>query len=280
MAKMFDSCSIANFILERLKGIGLSSLAHDYNHSGPINHLVIDNLLPQDLALEIANDFPDKSDLLFVNQLQESKYVGVDFAINHPLLDAAILSFQQPSILNIFSQIACIPDLLGDTELYAGGISLMNKGCYLNPHIDNSHDRLRCNYRRLNLLYYVSPGWDSRQGGSLCLYPNGISSSNLVSIPSVFNRLVVMRTDNKSLHGVSPVVDDFKSRNTISNYYFSSASPLNREYYHSTSFRGFKGQVVKGALLRLNSFARTSIRSLSGNLFGSTITTKRYRSPK
>ena len=41
-------------------------------------------------------------------------------------------------------------------------------------------------------------------GGSLCLYPHGISSANIITIPSVFNRLG-LRTDNKSLHGVLPV---------------------------------------------------------------------------
>lgn len=277
---MIDSLSISRLIIERLNSIGISTLKHDYLHSGPVNHLIIDNLLPNDLALRIANDFPDKSALTFVNQLQESKYVGVDFANSHPLIDAAILSFQDPSVLQVFSEVVSIPDLLGDSELYAGGISSMSKDCFLNPHIDNSHDRLRQNYRRLNLLYYISPGWASSQGGSLCLYPNGISSSDFVSIPSIFNRLVVMRTDNKSLHAVTPVLDDTKSRNTISNYYFSSTSPLTEDYYHSTSFRGFKGQLFKGSLLRLNSFARTSIRRLSGNFFGSTITTKRYRSTR
>lgn len=277
---MIDSTSLSELIIDKLTSLGSAKLKTDYLHSGPINHLIIDDLFPVDIALRIASDFPALSELRHVNQLQESKYVGVDFAKNHTLIDSAVLSFQHPSVLDLFSDIVGIPDLLADPELYAGGISAMTNGCFLNPHIDNSHDRLRRNYRRLNLLYYASPGWDPSMGGSLCLYPEGTSSANIITIPSTFNRLVVMRTDNKSLHGVLPVTHSTESRNTISNYYFSSSSPLSRDYYHSTSFRGFKGQVFKGALLRVNSIARTSIRAVTGNLFGSFITTNRFRAKK
>ena len=41
----------------------------------------------------------------------------------------------------------------------------MTEGDFLNPHIDNSHDAKRERYRRLNLLYYVSPGWESAKRG-------------------------------------------------------------------------------------------------------------------
>ena len=41
----------------------------------------------------------------------------------------------------------------------------MSEGCFLNPHIDNSHDRNLENYRRLNLLYYVNKDWISDDNG-------------------------------------------------------------------------------------------------------------------
>ena len=51
--------------------------------------------------------------------------------------------------------------------LYAGGISMMAPGHFLNPHIDNSHDKFRQRYRVLNLLSYVSPDWDQTRGCNL-----------------------------------------------------------------------------------------------------------------
>ena len=53
----------------------------------------------------------------------------------------------------------------------------MSKGCFLNPHIDNSHDRNLENFRRLNLLYYVNQNWiPTEDGGELVLYPKGIKN--------------------------------------------------------------------------------------------------------
>jgi Rps23 Pro-64 3,4-dihydroxylase Tpa1-like proline 4-hydroxylase len=49
----------------------------------------------------------------------------------------------------------------------------MTRGHYLNPHIDNSHDKFRADYRVLDLLYYTSPDWQVEFGGSLELWPNG-----------------------------------------------------------------------------------------------------------
>ena len=69
------------------------------------------------------------------------------------------------NVIQIISEITNIKTLIGDPELYAGGISSMSKGCFLNPHIDNSHDRNLENFRRLNLLYYVNSEWHAKEGG-------------------------------------------------------------------------------------------------------------------
>ena len=82
---MIDSCELSKLILDKLTSLGLARLKSQYFSSGPINHLVIDDLFPVHIALRIASDFPENSELRFVNQIQESKYVGVDFANNHPL---------------------------------------------------------------------------------------------------------------------------------------------------------------------------------------------------
>ena len=96
---MMDSCDLSKLILDKLASLGLARLKSQYFSSGPINHLVIDDLFPVHIALRIASDFPENSELRFVNQIQESKYVGVDFANNHPL---GIPLFYLSSILQSF----------------------------------------------------------------------------------------------------------------------------------------------------------------------------------
>ena len=83
------------------------------------------------------------------------------------LLEEVIFAFQDSRVAELISKITSLPDLEPDEKLYAGGISMMGKGHFLNPHIDNSHDKNRQRYRVLNLLYYCSPDWSLPNGGNL-----------------------------------------------------------------------------------------------------------------
>ena len=132
-----------------------------------------------------------------------------------------------------------------DPKLYAGGLSMMFAGDFLNPHIDNSHDAMRQRYRRLNLLYYVSPEWTLEDGGNFELWDDGRQVAK--TIVSARNRLVVMETDRSSWHSVSPVQSDMP-RCCVSNYYFSKVSPDETDYFHVTSFSGRPEQAFRRVL--------------------------------
>ena len=275
---MSDRTTIAKLICDRLESQGIKNLQSEYILAGNINYFIVDNLLPTDLADEIDNSFPIESQLNLLNERQELKYVGVNFSKNQLIVEECIYAFQQTSVIDVISEICSIPDLEGDSELYAGaGVSSMSHGCFLNPHIDNSHDRLKKSYRRLNLLYYVSRELTLGNGGQLLLYPNGINN-NPIPIDSIFNRLVVMRTDNRSLHAVSKIVSPTARRKTVSNYYFSASSPNGNNTYHSTSFRAFPGESRrKDLILRLSAAARSLVKSLTGNFIGRVVNTGLHR---
>ncbi|WP_288255754.1 2OG-Fe(II) oxygenase [uncultured Prochlorococcus sp.] len=270
----------ADYILNSLRMKNVNKLKSSYKESSLINYLSIDDLLPYEVASLLDAKFPKKKDLFLCSGPQEKKYVAVNWKQESKIVEECLYAFQDKRVIKIISEICQIKNLVGDPELYAGGVSYMNKNCFLNPHIDNSHDRLRKKYRRLNLLYYVSKRWDeNKDGGELLLYPNGIKFES-ISIPSKFNRLVLMRTDNKSIHAVNHIKSNFEARKCISNYYFSYSSPLDHDYYHSTSFRGFKGEILKDLYLKINSKSRTLVKKLSGNFFGKFINTGHYRKDK
>lgn len=272
-----DRRKIADLILSRISEEPIKELQKKYLDSSKINYLVIDNLLPNDIASEINYKFPMIRDMKLRSGPQEKKFISTYWSKEKKIVEECLFSFQDRRVIAEISKICQIEDLSGDPELYAGGVSLMDKGCFLNPHIDNSHDRLRKRYRRLNLLYYVTKSWNSSEdGGELILFPKGINEE-IISIPTEFNRLVIMRTDNKSLHGVNKINSEQNARKCISNYYFSVSSPSNKEYYHSTSFRGFKKEKAKDIYLRINAFTRTTLKSFTGNLIGKFINTGHYR---
>ena len=82
----------------------------------------------------------------------------------------------------------------------------MGKGDFLNPHIDNSHNMQRNKYRRLNLLYYVSPEWNLKCGGNFELWDKKVKSKK--TIVSSFNKLIIMETTEESWHSVNKVLVD------------------------------------------------------------------------
>jgi len=246
-------------------------------NSGKLKFLIIDNLLPESLADQIYKCFPSNENMVLRQGPQERKFISVSFPRECSLVEDCLYAFQDTDVICSLANICSIPDLHGDPELYAGGISSMDTGCFLNPHIDNSHDRLRQNYRRLNLLYYVSPSWNSQTEGCLQLWPDGLKEEPVI-ISSLFNRLVIMATDRKSIHSVSKIISPGEHRRLcISNYFFSPISPENLEYYHSTSFRGFPDEQRKDLLLRFGGNLRTALKSVTGTFFGKVISKGHFR---
>lgn len=220
----------------------------------------IDNLLPKELAQEIFESFPDKSTMTLKKTLRENKYVAAQMNKYPPILEEIVYAFQDKDVLNTVESITGIRDMVPDDRLYAGGISLMAKGNFLNPHLDNSHDKDRERYRVLNLLYYVTPDWSPENGGNLELWDDGPKSQQR-EITSHFNRLALMATHEKSWHSVSQV-NVARSRCCVSNYYFSAQPLEDHEYFHVTSFRGRPEQPMRDLVLQGDIALRQSIRKV------------------
>jgi Rps23 Pro-64 3,4-dihydroxylase Tpa1-like proline 4-hydroxylase len=192
------------------------------------------------------------------SSIRESKYVSSQMNRHDPLLEEAVFAFQDPRLVALLSEIAGIEDLAADPHLYASGLSLMKQGDFLNPHLDNSHDKDRAQYRVLNLLYYVTPEWSEDSGGNLELWDDGPGGTQR-TVVSAFNRLVCMATHRGSWHSVSAVRVP-RDRTCISNYYFSGKPLGGLEYFHVTSFRGRPEQRIRGLILRVDSLARSALR--------------------
>src|SRR5262249_21627210 len=137
------------------------------------------------------------------NTFRERKKTSVDLNVLPPILSDLTYSFQDTRIVDLVSKLIGFSRIEPDPILYAGGLSIMSQGDFLNPHIDNSHDAHRQRYRRLNLLYYVSPDWTLENGGNFELWNDERTKQK--TIVSKANRLVVMETNKASWHSVSPV---------------------------------------------------------------------------
>lgn len=238
------------------------TLKNEFQTKGRISTCYIDHLFPEHIAQAIYDAFPSAEQMGEHRSIREYKKVAAQMNLYHPLLEEAIYAFQQPEVVAACEAITGIPEMSPDEHLYAGGISLMSKGNFLNPHLDNSHDNYQEKYRVLNLLYYVSPGWKLEHGGNLELWDQGTDKPQRTLV-SAFNRLALMVTHKTSIHSVSKVTAD-ASRCCVSNYYFSPTPVAAEDYFHVTSFYGRPEEPVKKILLALDRNLRNMVRKISG----------------
>ncbi len=254
----FNRKDIAEFILNSLKSVESDIQQSITKSKENIPHFIIDNLLPEDIAQKIHDSFPDSNQLILKNNIRERKLVSAQMNMHSPIIEETLFAFQEDEVVRfidiLFGGLQCQPD----KTLYAGGISKMEKNHFLNPHLDNSHDKDRKLFRVLNLLYYVTPNWKKSNGGHLELWPNGPKDPGIL-VENKFNRLVVMLTNQNSWHSVSKVKGD-RPRTCISNYYFSKTPPSDTNYFHVTSFRGRSNQKIKDFILRNDASLRSLVR--------------------
>jgi Rps23 Pro-64 3,4-dihydroxylase Tpa1-like proline 4-hydroxylase len=232
-----DVSQIAERIVSRLDELAADIQKQWHNPEGThTRHFVVDALLSDEMAQAIYEAFPRNADGFFDRQsFREKKKTLTNLSDYPPILSAITYAMQHPSVVDKVAQLVGVSDIIPDPSLYAGGLSMMFKDDFLNPHIDNSHDGTRNLYRRLNLLYYVSPEWALVNGGNFELWDPKVKQQK--TIVSQFNRLVVMETNKLSWHSVSGVRAE-TPRCCVSNYYFSATSPDDHEYFHVTSFSG------------------------------------------
>lgn len=255
-----DRNAIANHIVTKLTA-GKEQLKAQYNHSKPkIGYFYIDELLPVEITEYIHEHFPKPEEMMLKKSLKEDKHVAAQMNKYHRIQEEAIYAFQDERVVALISEICGLKEIYPDENLYAGGLSSMRLNQFLNPHLDNSHDKDRSRWRVLNLLFYVSPDWKDENGGHLEIWPDGLKGTP-ITLHSRFNRLVVMSTHQKSWHSVSPIVAD-ASRNCVSNYYFSNLPLSDADRFHVTTFRGRPEQKLRNQLLKVDSFLRMSIRKV------------------
>ena len=110
----------------------------------------------------------------------------------------------------------------------------------LTTHMIDIEKLQKAKFIILCIKQFLSAWWRST-----ALIPHGMKSEP-IEINSHFNRLVIMRT---TINLACRKRNNFSTnrRMCISNYYFSSSSPM-AKYYHSASFRGFPGELKKDEL--------------------------------
>lgn len=268
---LMDRKVLAEFITERISAI-LPQLQEEWKTSRPFGNVIIDNLLPPELARQLNSLLPDASLLMLRQSAKERKRVGVQLEKYAPEVGEILFAFQDEKVIAFLNLITGFETLQPDPSLYGSGISEMLEGDFLLPHLDNSHDGDSKMYRVLNALYYITPDWPENAGGNLELWNNAITDK--LEIHARFNRLVLMETHTDSIHSVSKVTLSNGRRSCVSNYYFSPVPVTSRPYIHRTTFFA---RPEDGILKKIKLAAEGKLKNFFGKVLKNNTGSNRHR---
>jgi Rps23 Pro-64 3,4-dihydroxylase Tpa1-like proline 4-hydroxylase len=240
----------------------IDEYAKTFRDAKPHRHLIIDGFLDTEIATKAFQVFPKMEDMDKLKDMRQYKAQDPDISKFDSIFSEIVFEhLQSQRLINILTQITGIPNLCADPKLYASGLAQGSNGSFLNVHIDNSSHPIEPLYRRLNLLLYLNPHWTEEKGGHLELWSQDMSKST--AILPIFNRMLIFATDKHSWHGHRHVnTPDGDTRKSINIYYFTEESPDLTNYYHVTSFKARKNEVLNKVVYPIDNFVRSLARKI------------------
>lgn len=182
----------------------LNELEQQWNDpKKPFHYIVYDGFFKPEAAEKILASYPDVTTgnwdgTTYINQ--KNKFALTKFGAEHPLLQQAFDEFNGAKFLNVVEQITGVKELLGDDELFGGGLHQSVTGAFLNVHVDFNYHQTTHYHRRMNAIVYMNKDWHDEYNGHLELWDMK-ETKQLENIAPVFNRCVIFETNEVSYHG-------------------------------------------------------------------------------
>jgi Rps23 Pro-64 3,4-dihydroxylase Tpa1-like proline 4-hydroxylase len=247
-------------------------LSDRWSVSEPFPHVVIDNFFTGDVAMELASEISSIDDAnyrvsfrsLTQRKLQLGNIKGLLPQI-YPLYNALM----GPSFTHLIELVAAYPNLEGDRQFTGAGMQRYHSGGFSEIHLDsNRHPFDSDLHHRVNLIIFMTPGWQPEWGGQLTLWSsgNGRPEQPVATIDPTFNRAVLFAVTGKSWHSVNRIrCPRHLARNSIAIYYFNRVAAAGDEkprsvIWHST--HGWPRQAVFEATNWVMTLAKPHARYL------------------
>ncbi len=222
-------------------------LSDDYAHAEPFPHAVIDDFLPTRVGKRLRRDFPPVESDIWIEQhpARQPGKLGITHASRlrgiEPSIVHAVCQFNSFPFLNFLSRLTGISKLLPDPYLHGGGPQQVVDGGRLDIHTDFTHLAKLDLYRRINVLYYLSPPWRPEYGGELEFWTDSRPQAGPVkSIAPAFNRMVVFNTTSSTFHGhPKPLrVPKGVTRKALAFYYYTAQPDESQQHTQRTRWIG------------------------------------------
>jgi Rps23 Pro-64 3,4-dihydroxylase Tpa1-like proline 4-hydroxylase len=252
-------------LTERLKEIKA-----DFNDpKKPFRYTMFENFFYPEKAELVYSSYPDTTDgkwdgTTYVDQ--KNKFAKTKFD-EGSTFSKVFDEMNSKSFTGWLEQITDIKDILGDSDLFGGGLHQSIKGAFLNVHVDyNIHPTTKY-HRRMNVLVYMNKDWKKEYEGNLELWDlsNG-KMDQIAKIAPTFNRCVIFETNEVSFHGHPKPLNtpDGINRKSIATYYYTVDRPAGETASeHNTIYVNTEG--TTGQLKRFNSGVKAFLERININ---------------
>jgi hypothetical protein len=228
----------------------LTNLNYAFKAAEPFPHLVFDELLREDVARAISEEFPTFGEAValgatvFNTPPFEKNKLQLSHVNRFPQkIHSLAVSLISGTFLDRLCQISGLPLIKVDPNYIGGGIHLMKRGSRLDVHVD--FNRLYSWHRRLNLIIYFNQDWSHEWGGQTELWSskNGILDKCEKRVEPKLGSALLFETSDRSFHGVTPLTcPEGIERRTFSLYLYTLEAPPEYDRQHSTMFQKRPGE--------------------------------------
>ena len=243
-----------------------AELSSSYQTASPYAHVVIDNLLDEEMVNTIYKDFPAVGDEGWIHYLHynEKKHGLNKMEVLPESIQHLIKYFNSPEIVKWLEELTGINHLIADENMEGGGLHQSQNGGFLNVHADFTvHPHKRNWQRRVNLLLYLNQDWKEEYGGALELWSRDMKQC-VQKVQPIFNRCVVFNTDADSYHGFPDPMTcpEDVTRKSIALYYFTEEEHIPQK--RSTNYKARPNDGIKGVFIYLDKKAVAFYTKLKG----------------
>jgi hypothetical protein len=253
----------AQFIdYDRLQ-VHLAELKAQWNDpKKPFHYLVYDGFFKPEAAEQILAAYPDVTTgnwdgTTYINQ--KNKFALTKFGDEHPLLQQVFDEFNGEKFLHLVEGITGIDELIGDDELFGGGLHQSVTGAFLDVHVDFNYHQTTRYHRRMNAIVYMNKDWKDSYNGHLELWDMK-AKKQLENVAPVFNRCVIFETNEVSYHGhPKPLAaPGGMTRKSLAVYYYTKDRPAHEiAGEHNTVYVNTEG--TGGLLKNLKSGLKAAV---------------------
>lgn len=240
-----------------------------YQSQKPFKYVMFENFFTPEKAELIHENYPKIENDTWdgVTYLDQTNKFWKNKFEAGSLLDRVMHELNSAEFLNWLQQVTGIEEeILGDDELFGGGLHQSINGAFLNVHVDyNFHPKTKY-HRRLNVLMYMNKDWKDEYEGHLELWDLSKGKKDLLGkYAPTFNRCVIFETNEISYHGhPKPLKTPIGvSRKSIATYYYSKTRPATEiAQEHNTHYVNTEG--VQGRIKTFSNGIKAFFERVNG----------------